>query len=188
MPRRDDRPSDVDLLGSRQSDAFRLLFDRHARAVLLYLVSRGVPYPAARELMAETFARAWEHRRRFVAPSDGSALGWLCGIARNVTRESARARRVDAALLQRLGAVLPPAPALAAITQEEAAETLQVAVEEALGWLPPAQAEAVALRVLVELDYAEIADRTESTEQAVRHRVSRGLRTIRSRLKMEDAR
>lgn len=187
MVARADRRSDAELLASRRDDAFRALYDRHARAVVLYLVSRGVAYAVARELMAEAFARAWEHRRRFVAPPDGTALGWLCGIARNVARESARARRVEATLLQRLGATLPPAPGDAELTREEAVDALPVAIDEALRWLPTAQAEAVAMRVLAELDYSEIAERTRSTEQAVRHRVSRGLSALRNRLKMEDA-
>lgn len=188
MARRDDRRSDAELLAAPEDGAFRALFDRHARAVVTYLVSRGTPYPVARELMAEAFARAWEHRERFDPPPDGAAVGWLCGIARNVARESARARRVENALLHRLGAVLPPADADVAMTRDDAGRELPVAVEEALRWLPPAQADAVALRVLAELDYAEIAEQHDSSEQAVRHRVSRGLRTIRHRLGMEDAR
>ena len=54
--------------------------------------------------------------------------------------------------------------------------------------LPEDQREAVRLRVLEELDYDEIAERTGSTEPAVRQRVSRGLKWLRGRLDEEDRR
>ena len=52
----------------------------------------------------------------------------------------------------------------------------------ALGGLPEEQRTAVQARVVHERDYAEIAAELECSEAVVRQRVSRGLRTLRTRL------
>ncbi len=56
-------------------------------------------------------------------------------------------------------------------------------VEESFVELPEDQAEAVRLRFVEDLSYEDIARRMHTTEQAVRTRASRGLRTLRDRLK-----
>jgi RNA polymerase sigma-70 factor (ECF subfamily) len=49
---------------------------------------------------------------------------------------------------------------------------------EAIAALPPDQQRAVELRVVEELDYAQVAERMTVTEQVARARVSRGLRAM----------
>ncbi|MDW5597502.1 sigma factor, partial [Conexibacter stalactiti] len=76
--------SDAALLAAARTDpdAFRELYDRHARAIHDYFVRRSGSADAAFELTAETFAQAWLVRARFRDEASASATPWLYGIAR----------------------------------------------------------------------------------------------------------
>lgn len=66
-----------------------VLYQRHARAVSLYLVRRAGP-AVAEDLLSEVFVAALAARKRVVAHDSGSALPWLYGIACNVLRQHRR--------------------------------------------------------------------------------------------------
>src|SRR5438094_10545656 len=70
------------ILASREDPAaFRLLYDRWAGRVLSYLYARVRDPEIAADLLAETFAVAYERRHRF--KDTGRPGGaWLYGIAR----------------------------------------------------------------------------------------------------------
>jgi RNA polymerase sigma-70 factor (ECF subfamily) len=73
----------------------------------------------------------------------------------------------------------------AALEQVEAAasaELVRVELREGFEALPPDQRDAVALRVLLDHDYAELADAAGVSEVVARKRVSRGLSALRARL------
>jgi RNA polymerase sigma-70 factor (ECF subfamily) len=55
---------------------------------------------------------------------------------------------------------------------------IRAALAEALETLSPDQREAMRLRVIDGLGYAEVAERLECTEQNARQRVSRGLKKL----------
>lgn len=71
--------------------AFEWIFDRHFAAVHRFAVGR-VGLQEAADVVAETFARAFDRRHRFRTDKP-SALPWLFGIAVNICRE--RLRRAD---------------------------------------------------------------------------------------------
>src|SRR5215218_4283616 len=83
-------PSDSEALGASRADprAFVVIFERHFDAVNRYL-RRRVPADLADDLAAETFVRAFQHRRRYRAQRD-DARPWLFGIAMNLVREHLR--------------------------------------------------------------------------------------------------
>jgi RNA polymerase sigma factor (sigma-70 family) len=157
-------------------------YRRDARRLLIWLTRRTYDGQLAVDLVAETYARAWASRGRFSGdPDDAEALAaWTFGIARHVLADALRRGRTERAALQRLQ-VEPPQLAADEIARlEELAElgslraTLAVALED----LSPEQRDAVRLRVVDELDYPAIARRLGISEDAVRARVSRGLRTL----------
>jgi RNA polymerase sigma factor (sigma-70 family) len=157
-------------------------YRRDARRLLIWLARRTYDGQLAVDLVGETYARAWESRRRFRGdPDDAEALAaWTFGIARHVLADALRRGRSERAAMQRLH-VDPPQLAADEIARlEELAElgslraTLAVALED----LSPEQRDAVRLRVVEELDYPAIARRLGISEEAVRARVSRGLRTL----------
>jgi RNA polymerase sigma factor (sigma-70 family) len=157
-------------------------YERDARRLLIWLTRRTYDGQTAVDLVGETYARAWESRRRFRgAPDDPEALAaWTFGIARHVLADALRRGRSERAAMARLH-VEPPQLAPDEIAQlEDLAElgslraTLAVALED----LSPEQRDAVRLRVIEERGYPEIARRLGISEEAVRARVSRGLRTL----------
>jgi RNA polymerase sigma-70 factor (ECF subfamily) len=70
--------------GEEAHEAFEIVFRRHVGAVRAYLAAR-VGRDRADDLVSDTFAAAWQSRRRF-DPSTSNARPWLLGIATNVLR------------------------------------------------------------------------------------------------------
>ncbi len=95
---------DADLLrrSRRDAHAFWVVYDRHAPSLDTFLRRRTSDPTVAFELTAETFARAWISRDRFIDPGDGSARRWLFGIARNVLADSIRRRSLERRARDRL--------------------------------------------------------------------------------------
>lgn len=176
-----DERTDAELLiASRaEPEAFGELYRRHAEDVLRYLARRTLDPETAAELTAETFAEAFASRANY-RDQGVDGVAWLYGIARHRLGRFFRTGRVDAAARRKLGMPerdLPP-------EDYERIEDLidfapiRAALVEALETLGPDQREAMRLRVIDGLDYAEVAERLHCTQQSARQRVSRGLRKV----------
>jgi RNA polymerase sigma factor (sigma-70 family) len=179
--------TDAELLGEAHTDAdaFAALYARYARAAVAWSRRAGIAEPDILDAVAELFAQAWCSRRRFRDPGDGSAGAWLHGIGRHIAAHYHRRGSVEAAARRRLGldAELMPAPPEEPI----AASGTDPVLEDALAALPPAQAAAVRLRVIDELDYAEIGTRLRCTPTTARKHVSIGLKRLRRDLTQETS-
>src|SRR5258705_12906764 len=83
-------------------DAFRELFDEHARSVYNHAFRLTGNWSSAEDVVSLTFLEAWRLRDRVDVTADGATLRpWLLGIATNVARNVRRAaRRHDNALAQ----------------------------------------------------------------------------------------
>lgn len=175
MRRIADDASDAELLRAQDADAFAIIYDRHAAVVLAWARARAGEYAA--DLTAETFARAWHHRRRFRDQKDGSALPWLLGIALNVLRDSLRKQRIETSARARLGLPIEaaPEPGYEAV---ESRLSLPDAVARAVADLPSAERRLLRLRVIEERPYREIAEMLSCSPLAARTRVSRMLRRL----------
>jgi len=103
MPRPSTR-TDVELLAAApaDADAFAEFYRRHERAVLGFFVHWCRSGELAADLMAETFAAAFEARSRYRAEL-GEPRAWLFGIARHVLLRSIRHGRVEDETRRRLG-------------------------------------------------------------------------------------
>jgi RNA polymerase sigma factor (sigma-70 family) len=115
----------------------------HPRVVAALTVAVGSSDVAA-DATAEAFVRAyerWDRVRRMSSPG-----GWLYRVALNVARRRARRLRLEQDLLRRAGP--PPAPPPSALHPE---------VWEAVTSLTPRQRAAVALRYVLDLTEAEVA-------------------------------
>jgi len=134
--------------------------------------------------MSETFAIALEQCGQFRGSSSGEEAGWLYAIARSQLSRYWRSGRVEQAALARLG--VPSAqltdPEIDRIEHLAAMATLSEQLDDAMEALPPDQRDAIQLRVVDELAYPDVARRLDVSEQVVRARVSRGLRTLSERL------
>jgi RNA polymerase sigma-70 factor, ECF subfamily len=72
------------------AEAFRLIFDRYSRPVISFIFDMVNDRALAEELTQETFVRAY--RAMNTMRRETKLSTWLFGIARNVARESLRAR------------------------------------------------------------------------------------------------
>jgi len=180
------RPTDAELIRRASSDpsAFAALYRRHAAAVHDWH-RRHLPWAAA-DLTAETFAQAWLSRRRFRDDREGSALPWLLGIARNVLRDSARRDRIETRARERLGLDVDLASEDAGYAAVDDRLSPRAALRAALDSMPRHERDAVALRVVEELPYAEVAERLAIRPAAARLRVSRGLRRLSSLTRKDE--
>lgn len=172
------RPSDAALLGSGRPEDFGRFYDRHLRAVAVYVAGR-VRQPEVRfDVVAETFARALERRGQY-DPARGPAIAWLVGIARNLIADAARHGQVEAASRLRLGMepVVLDDEQLAAIAQHSAED-----LEAALAATPDSQRDAVIRHIMLDHPYAVIAEDLGTSEQVIRKRVSRGLAHLRAHI------
>lgn len=167
--------TDAELLASKDSEDFGVFYSRHVAAVTVYVARRVAGPEASFDLVAETFARALEHRGAY-ASARGPAIAWLIGIARHLIADAARRGRVDAAARRRLG-MAPVSLDDEQLAVIELRGRLEFA--DALAALPPEQREAVIRRVLSEEPYELLAARFDCSEQVVRKRVSRGLAQLR---------
>ncbi|HEV2815427.1 MAG TPA: RNA polymerase sigma factor [Solirubrobacteraceae bacterium] len=170
--------TDAELILASRDDprAFRELYDRWAERLLAYFYRRVLDAEVAADLLAETFAVAYERRRRFrdVGKPGGA---WLYGIAAKELSHWFRRQEVERRAIRRLGIEVPPLDerSVAAIEALADADEHRAALAAALGRIGGDERAAVELRVVGELGYAEIAERLNCTEGAARTRVHRGL-------------
>jgi RNA polymerase sigma factor (sigma-70 family) len=170
--------SDAELIVASQTDphAFRELYDRWAETLLAYFYRRVRDAEVSADLLAETFAAAYEGRGRFrdVGKPGGA---WLYGIARRELSHYFRRSRVELDAVRRLGIAVPELDqeSVAAIEALEAVESDRGPLNDAINRLSVSERDAVQLRVIAELEYSEIAARLRCSEAAARTRVHRGL-------------
>jgi RNA polymerase sigma factor (sigma-70 family) len=91
----------------REPSAFGGFYASESRRLLAFFARRTFDVEVARDLTAETFAQAFEHRRRFRGSTDAEASGWLYGIARHQLGRYMRNGKVERKALARLGIQVP---------------------------------------------------------------------------------
>jgi RNA polymerase sigma factor (sigma-70 family) len=170
-------PTDEELLASHETQAFGVFYDRHVRTLLGYFARRTGDPQVAADLAAETFASAIVAQERYV-PTGAPALAWLYAIAARRLADYQRRGAVERRMQRMLAMERVP-------LSEDNAEMIRLLAEDAavemLAELPGDQREAVIAHVVDDRGYPELADSLQTSEAAVRQRVSRGLATLRRR-------
>ena len=163
-----------------EPSAFADVYAAQVRGVLVYFARRTFDVEAARDLTAETFAQAFEHRRRYRGSSDEEAVGWLYGIARNQLGHYARRGVVARKSVQKLGIRVPRVAEddYERIVELAGLAELRARLAVAFDDLSPDQRDALRLRVVDERSYDEVAAALGVSEQTARARVSRALRRL----------
>ena len=180
--------TDAELIVASRGDpvAFRELYDRWAERLLAYFYRRVLDAEVAADLLAETFAVAYERRKRFrdVGRPGGA---WLYGIAAKELSHWFRRQEVERRAIRRLGVAVPELDdeSIARIEALADAAKHREALAAALEQMTGGEREAVRLRVVGELGYAEIAARLRCSEGTARQRVHRGLARLNNLMQME---
>jgi RNA polymerase sigma-70 factor (ECF subfamily) len=136
--------------------AFQLIFDRYSRPIISFIYDITNDRELSEELMQETFVRAYKNLGTL--RGDAKLSTWLFGIAKNVARESLRARQRasrnveigDEAVQELRDGKLPPDDSL--INKE-----LNSVIREALSQLDDDKRLVFALKVFQQQSYEEIA-------------------------------
>jgi RNA polymerase sigma-70 factor (ECF subfamily) len=157
-------------------------YNRDAESILLFLARRTHDPEAAVDILAETFAAAFEDREQFRGDGEQAARAWLYGIARHQLTDYFRRERVALTAVTRLGIDRR------ALTDDEyerieelaGSQELRDCVAELVDGLPDDQRHAVRLRVVNDENYASLAQKLGISQDTARARVSRGLRTLRA--------
>jgi RNA polymerase sigma-70 factor (ECF subfamily) len=166
------------------ADDLAQLYDRHAEAILAFLVRRTWDPEVAVDILAETFAVALEGRHRFRGRDRDAAGPWLYGIARHVLADHFRRDGAQRRALARLGIERRPLTdgEYERIEELAGSSELRDRVSEELDALPVDQREAVRLRVIDEQRYETLARTLDISQDTARARVSRGLKALHAAL------
>lgn len=166
-------------------EEFGVFYRHHVSTVFAYIARRVYESDVAMDITSETFAQAYLARGRFRGRTDRQAAAWLYRIAQRQVARYFRKSRVERRALTRLGIEPPALDADELLRIEELADTasLRDALRAELAQLSQAQRDALTLRVVEELDYAEVAARLDISEEAARARVMRGLKALAAGLK-----
>jgi ribosomal protein L18 len=115
------------------ADRLAAAYERDARRLLVFFTRRTYDAQLAVDLVGETYARAFELRRRFDGDADDAdaLAAWVFGIGRNVLNEELRRGAVERRAMRRAGVQAPTLAGEELIRIEELA---------ALGELRPAVA------------------------------------------------
>ncbi|MBA3695122.1 MAG: sigma-70 family RNA polymerase sigma factor [Acidobacteria bacterium] len=81
----------IELARRGDEEAFRLIFEQHHRLVLRFIYGMVGNLGQAEELTQETFLSAYRSLGSYL--EEGKLAPWLCGIAKNVTRNWTRTRQ-----------------------------------------------------------------------------------------------
>ena len=151
---------------------------RHYRDVYRYVRRRSRTDADAEDVTQEVFADAAAALERF-RPGSPPILAWLYTVAQRRLADSARrsARRREAADERLLELVVAPAP--------EYGGDIAGTIERGLRELPLLQRQAVVMKLVTGMSFAEIAAATRSSEGACRMRFLRGLEQLREFLERE---
>lgn len=178
--------SDSELVRASVDDptAFEVLFARHATGLRAWIVSEVSDVGVANDLLAETFAQAWQSRHRFKGREPNDGLAWIYGIARNMLRRHYKRGRVEARARQRVGmrVDLIEEDRTQEVAARLTASGLRPRIASALSGLPDRQRRAVDARIVRELDYHSVAAELACSEPTARALVSRGIRNLNSTL------
>ncbi|MBN6058571.1 sigma-70 family RNA polymerase sigma factor, partial [Nonomuraea sp. RK-328] len=171
----DSLPTDAELWRRAvdgDTEAFGVIFDRHARAVYNHCFRRTADWSEAEDITSVVFLEAWR-RHGELSPERDSALPWLLGVANNVLRNRYRAKRNYRDALDRMPAMsAEPDPAddiAGRIDDEHRMRRVLVAVNR----LPLADQEILSLCVWAGLSYDDAAIALGLSVGTVRSRLSR---------------
>jgi RNA polymerase sigma-70 factor (ECF subfamily) len=159
------------------SEAFGILFERHARTIYNFCFRRVGSWPVAEDLVSIVFLEAW---RRINKPlPSGKELPWLLGIATNVVRNRRRAERRHAAALRRVPEPRPE-PSFADDSDQRVDDEELIGRAIALvARLPRREQEVFVLCAWSELSYEDAAMALGIPVGTVRSRLSRARARLR---------
>lgn len=174
------------LIAMRDAVAFSELYDRFSHALRAVAI-RILDEAEADDVLQEVFIKVWEHASHY-APEQGTPATWLITITRNSALNRLRARKRNAAVMERAAAEPPSeGPRAAAGTYECVVSAEDAAlVRSALADLPEEQRVPLELAYLRGLTFEEVALHLGHPLGSVKSRLRRGMARMRAALSVKD--
>ena len=148
------------------SPAFDALLGRHEAAVFHYLTRLVADPCVAEDLAQECWLRVWRARHSY--RPEAAFRTWLFTIARRLALDHAKAPRLP------VGPLTEGMPGALSPCGQLIAGALEQAIDDTLARLPPLLREAVVLRDMEGLPYADIARITGCPVGTVKSRINAG--------------
>ena len=166
---------------------FTQLFDRHRHAVHAYFLGRVADPELARDLLQETFLRAWRRLSEVAPLPPGNQRAWLFTVARNLAIDSYRAgaarQAIQAALRHQAttGEATVAGPHAAAESRERLAR-LDAAIRD----LPEEQRVILSMATAGGLTSRQIGQALGEPAGTVRYRLSQARKQLAAALDLEE--
>jgi RNA polymerase sigma-70 factor, ECF subfamily len=151
-------------------------FRRHYSEIYRFLRRRSESAGEAEELAQAVFAEAVSGLER-LRPDGPPVLAWLYTVARRRAIDHARRNERTSRTLAQLEATR------AVAVEPSYGPSVSAALRAALASLPELQRRVVAMKLLEDRSFAEIAARVGATEAACKMRFARGLEAVREDLR-----
>ena len=168
-----------DLGATGPRDVFTRAYETHQQKVYAYLLGRIGDADVAKDLLQETFLRAWRHVHVLQGMEESQHQYWLFSISKNLLTDYYRRQSTKAKAETDLQVAANP---VAPRTQQpdirtEAREELQ-RLDSAIDQLPEDQRTVLTMNVLGELNSSQIGEILDKPAGTIRYQLS----TARKRL------
>jgi RNA polymerase sigma-70 factor (ECF subfamily) len=166
---------------------FTELFDRHRHAVHAYFLGRVADPELARDLVQETFLRAWRRLSEVAPLLRGRQRAWIFTVARNLAIDSYRAgaARLAAEAALRDQATTEEAAVAGPHLEVEARERL-AQLDAAIRRLPEEQRVILSMATAGGLTSRQIGEALGEPAGTVRYRLSQGRKQLAAALDLEE--
>ncbi|MGH3871140.1 MAG: RNA polymerase sigma factor [Pseudonocardiaceae bacterium] len=158
-------------------DALRLLYERHAAAMLRLVRRLTSSSGTAEEILQEAWLAVWQAARSF--RGDSSVRGWLLGVTRRQAHNRLRGMRPILVDLDEAVAVADPRPG---VEDQVLANAEQERVAEGIAALPEHLREVLALVLVDELPYQEVSAVLDIPVGTVKSRMSHARKRLAAAL------
>jgi RNA polymerase sigma factor (sigma-70 family) len=173
-----DDPRLIESFRAGENDAFEALVRAHRPALYRHALRKLSDHAAAEDAVQETFMRAYKSRTR--VNDDWQLRPWLHQICANVCIDEANRRRKESHKTNRWAIVDMPTRGIAPELEKELGlDADHSDMTAAILSLPANYQEALSMRYVEELEYDEIAEILDISEENVRARVSRASKAVR---------
>jgi RNA polymerase sigma-70 factor (ECF subfamily) len=166
---------------------FTRIFDQHRHAVHAYFLGRIADPELARDLLQETFLRAWRRLSEIARVPEDRQRAWIFTVARNLAIDSYRAsaarQAAEAALRQH--AATQETTVAGPHAQAELGERL-AQLEAAIRRLPEDQRVILSMATAGGLTSRQIGEALGEPAGTVRYRLSQARKQLAASLDLED--
>jgi RNA polymerase sigma-70 factor (ECF subfamily) len=167
---------------------FTRIFDEHRNAVHAYFLGRVSDPELARDLVQETFLRAWRRLSEIAPLPADKQRAWIFTVARNLAVDSYRAgaaRRAAEAALRSQAATQETTVAGPHLQAESRQRLAQL--DAAIGRLPEEQRVILSMVTVGGLTSRQIGEALGEPAGTVRYRLSQAGKQLAAVLDLEDA-